>query len=148
MTLPFSHFPVVAESVKVIDGDTIRCAADLGFRVFHQVTVRLDGIDAPELRTEAGRTVKLMVERWFRELGSRALAGSTFVLASHELDKYGRSLGTFTCPAVKGKNPPLQTLNDVLIDIGCRGYSGKKREAWTLEELAEIQKSATARGWA
>ncbi len=39
-----------ARIVRVIDGDTVEAEIDLGFHVSLQVTLRLVGIDAPEMR--------------------------------------------------------------------------------------------------
>lgn len=39
-----------ARAVKAVDGDTIRMTVDLGFRVSHDIDVRLEGVDCPELR--------------------------------------------------------------------------------------------------
>lgn len=78
--------------LRVIDGDTIVLRVDLGFRLSVEVTVRLWGIDAPEVH---GAT---------REAGNKATArllalcpvGSIVTLASKQLDKYGRSVGSVT----------------------------------------------------
>jgi micrococcal nuclease len=37
--------------LRVIDGDTIHVKIDLGMRVFRETSVRIAGIDAPELRS-------------------------------------------------------------------------------------------------
>ncbi len=40
---------------RVVDGDTIHVNLDLGFEIFHREIIRLRGIDAPEMSTEAGK---------------------------------------------------------------------------------------------
>lgn len=35
---------------RVVDGDTVDCLVDLGFNAYQYVTVRLRGVDTPELR--------------------------------------------------------------------------------------------------
>lgn len=41
-----------AEVLRVIDGDTIEVLIDLGFSVFSKERIRLDGFNAPEIRTK------------------------------------------------------------------------------------------------
>lgn len=41
--------------VRVVDGDTVDCDVDLGFRIYHRARLRLAGIDAPEIRTREAR---------------------------------------------------------------------------------------------
>lgn len=40
-----------AKILRVVDGDTIDVSIDLGFHVYHQQRLRLNGIDAPELNS-------------------------------------------------------------------------------------------------
>lgn len=40
-----------AHCTNVVDGDTIDCVVDLGFRIEHRTRLRLLGIDTPELRS-------------------------------------------------------------------------------------------------
>jgi len=40
---------------RVVDGDTAIGIVDLGFGVSHKLRLRLVGINAPELKTEAGK---------------------------------------------------------------------------------------------
>jgi micrococcal nuclease len=42
------------EVMRVVDGDTLHLDVDLGCDVHTLMTVRLDGIDAPEMRTAPG----------------------------------------------------------------------------------------------
>jgi micrococcal nuclease len=44
-----------AKIVEVIDGDTFDLMIDLGFNNFTKQRMRLYGIDAPEMRTQAGK---------------------------------------------------------------------------------------------
>lgn len=47
-----------ADIVRVIDGDTVVADIDLGFRVWlRNEHLRLEGIDAPENKTDAGKRV-------------------------------------------------------------------------------------------
>lgn len=48
-----------AELLRVIDGDTVKVMVDLGFRLYREINLRLLGINAPELKTDAGKISKL-----------------------------------------------------------------------------------------
>lgn len=79
--------------VRVVDGDTIHAELDLGFHIRMVRSVRLVGVDAPEMfgakATPEGKEAKAFVEQWFAE-------GQTFSIISFkydEKDKYGRVLG-------------------------------------------------------
>lgn len=78
--------------VRVVDGDTLRIDLDLGWRVWlRNEPVRLEGIDAPELKTDEGKKTKSRVE----EL---APPGTIVQVRSHSLDKYGRALADVILP--------------------------------------------------
>ena len=74
--------------VRVVDGDTLHVAADLGLDVSMNLTLRLYGIDAPEMSTEAGHVSKAFVETWV------AANGPVFSLRTvkDRREKYGRYL--------------------------------------------------------
>jgi len=81
-----------AKIIEVIDGDTFDLMIDLGFCNFTQQRMRLYGIDAPEMRTQAGKDLR-------DALRMQYLAGSRVVVQSIEgpkkkqfQDKYGRFL--------------------------------------------------------
>lgn len=65
--------------LRVIDGDTV----EVGLIV--PVTLRLAGVDAPELRTPAGRQA--------RDWLARHLEGGSLSIQLEGRDKYGRCLG-------------------------------------------------------
>lgn len=44
------NWTLPVQVVRVVDGDTLVVRADLGFRINHELKVRLYGIDAPEAR--------------------------------------------------------------------------------------------------
>lgn len=46
---------------RVIDGDTLKVEIDLGFRNWTRQTLRLRGVDAPEVDTKEGRRAKEFV---------------------------------------------------------------------------------------
>lgn len=59
-----------AKAIRAIDGDTIRVRIDLGFRISHDIDVRLANVDCPELRRgtleerEAGKLARDAAQRW------------------------------------------------------------------------------------
>ena len=79
---------------RVVDGDTIDARVDLGFNVWIECRVRLQGIDAPETRTknleekQAGLKTKAFLQAVMDECKHK------FVLKSHGVGKYGRCIGT------------------------------------------------------
>ena len=79
-----------AQVKAIIDADTIDVLIDLGFGVHTMQRLRLYGIDAPEMKTEAGKVAKEYVKSVL--LGADA---SMFVYVrtlKDKKDKYGRKL--------------------------------------------------------
>jgi endonuclease YncB( thermonuclease family) len=80
-----------AKIVEVVDGDTFDLMIDQGFGNFTQQRMRLYGIDAPEMRTNAGKDLK-------RRLASEYYCGQVVVQSVEApknqqfRDKYGRFL--------------------------------------------------------
>lgn len=94
--------------LRAVDGDTVDLAVDLGWQISLRVRVRLAGIDTaelnsrdPELRILA-KVARDQVTEWCGR--QQALR-----LHSHDLDKYGRSLGD-----LHGDDD--QTLTDFLLE--------------------------------
>ncbi|NTV29876.1 MAG: hypothetical protein HGA80_07335, partial [Candidatus Omnitrophica bacterium] len=52
---------------RVVDGDTLKVRLDLGFGVRVRQTLRLRGIDCPELKTKAGDAAKAFVQSILKE---------------------------------------------------------------------------------
>jgi len=68
---------------RVIDGDTLTVEIDLGFRTTRTETLRLRGIDCPELRSPAGKRAKRFV--------SKALSSVKYVVIhTYKTDIYAR----------------------------------------------------------
>lgn len=82
---------------RVIDGDTVVLTIDLGFRIRHDVTVRLLGVDCPELVTPAGKQARDAAAAWFAA-HRHAADGLTARTHRHATDKYGRYLAEIVCP--------------------------------------------------
>jgi micrococcal nuclease len=76
--------------IRVIDGDTVDVAIDLGLRIYHQTRIRLYGINAPEMSTDEGKRAKA-------RLSELMPVGGEFILRTikDRKEKYGRYLGIF-----------------------------------------------------
>lgn len=121
---------------SVTDADTVQTLLDLGFDVYSQMACRLYGIDTPELNTQAGKLVRLVVVAW--------AAKQTKLLAlSIARDKYaGRYVGR-----IKGCEfgaTTFTSINDILWERRlAHQYYGGTKLPWTPEELAIAEQNAT-----
>ena len=80
-----------AELVRVVDGDTVDLIIDLGFDTSRKERFRLYGIDAPEMRTEAGKEAKAWLWNALQPL--ETIYVQTIQLSTKaKRDKYGRFL--------------------------------------------------------
>lgn len=122
--------------LRTIDGDTQDVLVDLGFRVSARVTTRLEGVDAPERHTDAGKVVSSVVDKWLRngmESGDYHLR-----MLSKSLDKYGRSICDFS---IRGGTERLThfLLRTRLVRI----YDGHTaRQPWTADQLDDVYQRA------
>ena len=107
--------------LKVVDGDTIDAAIDLGFDISLTKRIRLAGVDTPESRTTDAKekALGLEVKEWLK----KKLEGQTDVIVKTELpdstEKYGRILGHLfigdkEVSAVNKK----KSVNQMMIDDG------------------------------
>ena len=84
------------ELIKVVDGDTIDCWIDLGFKTKLKKRVRYMGLDTWESRTrdleekKKGLAAKARNKELIEEVSSKS---GYFRLKSHGVGKYGRVLG-------------------------------------------------------
>lgn len=78
------------EVKAVIDADTVDVLIDLGFGVHTMQRLRLYGIDAPEMRTEAGKIAREYVKSVL--LGGDAFKYVYVRTIKDKKDKYGRKL--------------------------------------------------------
>lgn len=76
---------------RVIDGDTIVVTVDLGFSIFHDMPLRMYGINAPETNSSnpVERANGLAAKRWLED---RVDGKSVLVQSVKPSDKYGRYL--------------------------------------------------------
>ena len=102
-----------AKVLRVLDGDTMSLDIDMGFETHRFETVRVDGVDAPELKTIEGRKVKETVRA--------LLEGKDVTFEDHGKEKYGRRLGSLIFEG--------QDFGQHLIKNGmAKEYHGGKRE--------------------
>jgi micrococcal nuclease len=96
-----------ATVTRVVDGDTVDIAVDLGFRSYHSIMTRLFGLNAPELHAVGGKESR-------DALAAKIPPGSPIVIQTFKdpTDKYGRYLVLIRKP-----NEPT-SINDWLIASG------------------------------
>lgn len=80
---PKTPYVYHAKLISVTDGDTLELELDVGFKMKLDATVRLERIDAPEMKTAAGKRAKDFI--------TRKLKGTHLVIETKkESGKYGR----------------------------------------------------------
>jgi len=97
-----------ARVTRVVDGDTMHLVIDLGLNVSIATTVRLSGVDTPEMNTPEGNVAKAFAEAW-------VLATSGLVVVrtvKDKREKYGRYL------ALLLSSDGERSLNQSLLDSG------------------------------
>jgi micrococcal nuclease len=114
--------------LRVVDGDTIDAQIDLGFKVHHNVRVRLYGINAPESRTrdlEEKARGKAASARVAELLDS----ADRIILKSHGVGKFGRCLGELTLIFFQDEEDRRENLVETMLAEG-HGvpYFGGKRK--------------------
>lgn len=75
-----------AKLIRVVDGDTVKLAVDMGFGNVHTANFRLAEINCPEINTDAGKAARDYVQSWFTRRGYVCLVKTV------KEDKYGRYL--------------------------------------------------------
>jgi endonuclease YncB( thermonuclease family) len=94
---------------KVVDGDTLKVHIDLGFATWTRQTLRLHGIDCPEMKTKDGDAAKAFVQSYLKE-------ASQIILRSSRSDKYDRYLADIFIPHGDGTEDIY--LNNLLLEQG------------------------------
>jgi len=112
-----------AELIRVVDGDTVDLIIDLGFDTLRKERFRLYGIDAPEMRTKAGKEAKAWLWEALQPL--EAIYVQTIQLETKvKRDKYGRFLAVLyrEFGDVRTKLPEkrlaLESINSEMIEVG------------------------------
>lgn len=93
-----------AYATRAVDGDTIEVEVDLGFRLTMVQTVRVNGINAPELATAEGKAAKAAAWKWLTDATGIRKAHSQWPIVISTAkpnaltggDKYGRWLASIT----------------------------------------------------
>lgn len=121
-----------AKVLKVIDGDTVDLSIDLGFKIHHEIRVRLFGVNTPESRTK---------DLQEKALGLKAKQFTQDWLTNHQWvfvntipdkdDKYGRILAKIYS-SENINDPKTACLNTDIIQSGyAREYYGVGDKTWT-----------------
>ena len=63
-----------ATVTRIVDGDTLHLDVDLGCDTTLAMTVRLYGLNCPEMNTDAGKAAKAYVEQWVGDSASKQFA--------------------------------------------------------------------------
>ena len=93
---------------RVVDGDTLKVRFDLGFSTWTRQTLRLRGLDCPEMDTPAGRSAKAFVQMYIKD-------AAWVVVRSSRSDKYDRYLADVFIPRPDGAEVYL---NNLLLENG------------------------------
>lgn len=115
--------PIPAEVLEVLDGDTLTVRAVIWLGQSVETRVRIDGIDAPEMRSRCPRE-KDMAEA-AREAARRLVGTGMVQLLDVQPDKYGGRV------RARVLVPGSGDLSDLLLKAGMvRPYHGEHRQPW------------------
>jgi endonuclease YncB( thermonuclease family) len=95
-----------AHLTRIVDGDTIHVALDLGFNIFHKEILRLAKINAPEKNTAAGKNSTKKLTDILKNV-------KTLIIKTNKTDIYGRYVADIFLESVDG-----EYLNQRLVDEG------------------------------
>ncbi|MBP2311332.1 thermonuclease family protein [Azospirillum soli] len=120
---PLLPGPIPAEVLEVVDGDTLTVRAMIWLGQVVETNVRVDGLDAPEMRARCPREKELAEAA--RDLTRRLIGASTISLMDVQPDKYG---GRVRARVVTFGGDDL---SQSLIKAGlARPYHGERRQPW------------------
>ena len=106
---PEPDYTYRATILRVVDGDTCHVEIDLGLDVRVRTTLRLAGINAPELPTDAGKAAKVFLD-------TLLASGEVLVrTVKDRREKYGRYLGTLYVYPAEG---PALDANATMVSSG------------------------------
>lgn len=97
-----------AQVSRIVDGDTVHARVDLGCDVRLDMTIRLYGIDTPELPTAEGVKSRDWLAGELYRMGGKI----TLRTMKDRREKYGRYLGILFEPGVE------ESLNDAMLRLG------------------------------
>ncbi len=91
---------------RVIDGDTYEAVLDLGFHIHKKTTLRLHGVDTPEIRAMHGDYVEKRKGLKAKAYVKKLIEGKRFTVFVYDQGKYGRWISDISLD-VAGKEIPL-----------------------------------------
>ena len=117
---------------RVVDGDTIDCTIDLGFKTWKKVRVRMEGINTPESRTRDLEEKKRGLAAKDRLVEILELNNNECILQVSGVGKFGRALSKVfvntLSPTSEESSMTLINVNKQLIEEGhAVEYHGGKR---------------------
>lgn len=117
---------------RVVDGDTIDCTIDLGFKTWKKVRVRMEGINTPESRTRDLEEKKRGLAAKDRLVEILELNNNECILQVSGVGKFGRAIAsvfvTSLSPTHEDSSLTLINVNQQLITEGhAVSYDGGKR---------------------
>ena len=107
--------------IKVYDGDTITIATKLHYPDYtmYRFSVRLSGIDSPEIKAKSSNEKKLAVLS--KDALTKQIIGKTVELKNVSMEKYGRLLADVYCNGIH--------INKWMLENGFAvPYSGKTKK--------------------
>lgn len=120
-----------AKVIRVVDGDTLQIAVDLGCETWRNLTVRLAGVDAPERGTLEGKAATQYTVAWVANHPGALLINTV----RDRKEKYGRYLAWVFGPSSSGR--AFACLNADLVTSGHAVEYGQKKaaEEWPVGEV-------------
>jgi len=130
------NYPILRDTIRVVDGDTIECMLDKGHGMYSRPHIRLLGIDCPELRkqrqAEAAWVASRFTWRWLHDWPEETMLIHD---SQKKPGKYGRSLGDIH-PYGSGDGGLVAYL--LAMGVAVPAPHGHRHD-WTDEELARIE---------
>lgn len=112
LKMHYSFGPYRAAVTRVVDGDTLYCLIDLGFNTYTYHSIRVAGINAPEIRgaeRDKGLAAKTYVEDLFNRYGSHVVLNSM---------KWPQSFGRYVADITYTDGRQVLDLAGVLVEAG------------------------------
>lgn len=107
-----SQYTYQAKVTRVVDGDTVDCDVDLGFRTFTRIRFRLLDVDTPERGQDGFRECTDKLRDLLKECED--LDGN-ILIHSRKTGKYGRWLATIVHPSMRFVS---RLLSEFMVDNG------------------------------
>lgn len=111
----------VARVIEVHDADTLKLNVDLGFSTHAYAWIRLKGVRAPELGTDAGKVARDDTMGWLKDYAPDGYVQVTTFQTSGAFEEIREQRTFIRYVGVIAVGPGGPTLNSYLIDE--RGYT-------------------------